>query len=288
MWTWPRIISFIGLLCLFLSFSTANSATEQTPIRFGVLSIAPPARIHANWQPFAQYISTELQRPVEIVVPRGFGKMKKVVENGDVDFFYINSHVFYRLKQAGKAISVAQMQNIAGKVTSRSDIFVRADSGISTIEQLRGKSIAFVAPMGAGGYLAPRAYMYSRGVKTKTETQEIFTKNLSNSIHRVLLGEITAASMCGVNYNLMSKKIDTGELKRIAMSDDYPENIIGARSTLDLTTLDRFTQVVTSMKNNAAGQAVLTKMHSMKIQNFLPYDASIENLTKNLLIQGAF
>ncbi len=85
-------------------------ASEILPIRFGVLSIAQPARIFAKWTPFVKHLETQLGRPVVIVVPKGFSKMKQAVANKEVDFFYVNSHVFYRLKQEGRALAVAQMQ----------------------------------------------------------------------------------------------------------------------------------------------------------------------------------
>lgn len=281
---YTRILAMTGLLV----FCIPVWADSPVPIKFGILSIAQPARIHANWQPFIKYMSAELNHPVEIVIPRGFGKMKKAATNGEVDFFYVNSYVFYRLKQAGKAVGVAQMKNIEGKTTSRSDIFVRHDSGITDVGQLKGKSIAFVSPMGAGGYLAPRAFLYNEGVRTKSDTTEVFTKNLSNSIHKVLLGDINAASMCGVNYSLMRKKIDTKELVTIGVSDPYPENVIAARSNLGPEFIQQFRQVVTTMKNSAEGRGILALMHSMKIQDFLVYDAGIEDTTRKLLADGSF
>lgn len=284
-----RIICSLFFFQLSILFpALLQAAPAQEPIRFGVLSIAPPSRIHAKWQPFVKYVSQQLGREVKIVVPRGFKKMKAAAAAGKVDFFYINSHVFYRLKKAGKAIGVGQMENISGSVTSTSDIFVRNDSDIKNVEQLKGKSIAFVSPMGAGGYLAPRAHMYAKGVKTKNQTKEVFTKNLSNSIHKVLLGEINAGTMCGVNYKLMGKKVDTGELRIIGQSSPYPENVIAARSTMDKTLVNKFKEIVVSMPDSVEGQKVLTLMRSMKIQRFLAYDTKSEALTKKLLSVGQF
>jgi len=258
-------------------------AADKSVIRFGVLSIAQPSRIFAKWQPFADYMSVELKQPVEIIVPRGFGKMKKAIADGEVDFFYINSHVFYRLKQNGKAVAIAQMQNIAGQTTSRSEVFVKRDSGIKSVSDLEGKNIAYVSPMGAGGYLAPRALLYGSGLESGVENKESFTKNLSNSIHGVLLGDYDAATMCGVNYKLMSRKIETGELKVIAVSDPYPENVIGARINLSVELIKQFRGELLSMSNNPEGVELLDKMQSMKIKSFVKYDDEMEELTKNLL-----
>ncbi len=273
----------IILFCLLAYMPQLSFASEKPTIRFGVLSIAQPSRIFAKWQPFANYMSQELNQPVEIVVPRGFGKMKKAIANGDVDFFYINSHVFYRLKQEGKAIAVVQMLNIANQVTSRSEVFVKRDSGIKTVADLKGKSIAYISPMGAGGYLAPRAYLYKEGLKSGIDSKEVFTKNLSNSIHGVLLGDYDAATMCGVNYKLMSRKVETGELKVIAASDPYPENLIGARTTLPTDVINQFRSLLLDLPENPEGVELLDSMQSMKIKAFVKYDDKVEELTKQLI-----
>jgi len=274
------------LLCLAFLIPQLCQAAEKTVIRFGVLSIAQPSRIFAKWQPFADYMSVKLKQPVEIVVPRGFGKMKKAIAEGEVDFFYINSHVFYRLKQEGKAVAIAQMQNITGQTTSRSEVFVKRDSGIKSVSDLQGKNIAYISPMGAGGYLAPRAFLYKSGLESGTESKESFTKNLSNSIHGVLLGDFDAATMCGVNYKLMSRKIETGELKVIAVSDPYPENVIGARENLSEELIKQFRSELLSMQKNSEGETLLDKMRSMKIKSFVKYDDEMEELTKELIKTG--
>ena len=280
---------FISILTISLFtgfFATAQAAQNTDTIRFGILSIAPPARIYANWQEFTAYISKEMGQPVEIVIPRGFKKMKKAAANGKVDFFYINSRVFYRLKSKKQATGVLQMFNIDGKVTSKSEIYVHRDSGIKDVQELRGKNIAYVSPMGAGGYLAPRAKLMSLGVISGTEVKEVFTKNLSNSIHRVLLKDLNSGTMCGVNFALMSKKMDTGELRVISVSDPYPENVIAARSSLSSKTVKKFQRIVSNMPNTAEGKKILKNMHSMKIIKFIPYDPKIESLTRNLLEQA--
>jgi len=282
-----RIRLSLPLFLLLLFFGQQYSiADEKKTIRFGVLSIAQPARIFANWQPFADYMSQQLGQPVEIVVPRGFGKMKKTISEGKVDFFYINSLVFYRLKQEGKAVAVAQMLNIAGQTTSRSDIFVKRDSGIDNIDDLKDKNIAYVSPMGAGGYLAPRAFLYEFGLKSGIETRESFTKNLSNTIHGVLLGDYDAGTMCGVNYKLMSKKIETGELKVIAISEEYPENVIGARSNLPEKQVQQFHDALLNMTETTEGKTVLQDMQKMKIKTFIEYDEAMEAITERLLKTG--
>lgn len=85
---------YVYLRIFFLCLGQQQSLADENPaIRFGVLSIAQPSRIFINWQPFADYMSKHLGQPVEIVVPRGFGKMKQDISNGKLIFF-ISIHMY--------------------------------------------------------------------------------------------------------------------------------------------------------------------------------------------------
>lgn len=277
-------------LVLLLSILIPQSvlAKDQNTIRLGVISLAPPAKIYAQWQEFSDYLSERVGMPVEIVVPRGFKKIKSAVEKKTVDLFYVNSHIFYRLKEAGHAQAVAQMENLSGSVTSKSVIFVRKDSHLTSLQELKGEKVAFVAPMGAGGYLAPRALFNREGINTKTQIQEQFTKNLSTSIHKVLLGDVKAGTMCGLNFGLMSKRVETGDLQVIAESSDYPENVIGGRADLDPDLVNKVKQIIVNMEKDKKGQEILKSMSKMKIKRFIAYNEDVEKITSTLLADGKF
>lgn len=268
-----------GLFLLFISCVT----TAAEPIRFGIMSLAQPARIHAQWQPFVDYVKKKSGHEIKIVIPRGFKKIKQAIANKKVDMFYTNSFVFYRLHQSNKALPLAQMQNLDGSVMSRSVIFVRGDSGINTLQDLKDKGVAFVSPAGAGGYLAPRALFNQQGINTKKDVKEQFTKNLSTSIHKVLLGDVGAGTMCGLNYKLMSKKVDTGELKIIANSEDYPENMIGIRPEIAAETRSKLANIILEMRNDSEGNKVLDYMRSMKILSFVKPTKDTLQRTKELI-----
>lgn len=282
---WPILWVVIFLAALHPAFSQAQ---EQRPLTFGILSIAQPARLYAAWQPFVDYVSARMGEPIEIIIPRGFDKMRESAASGKVDFLYVNSYVFYRLQEEGKVVPVAQLQNIDGKITRQSVLFVRKDSGIRSVKDLKGKRIAFLSPMAAGGYLAARAYFYRHGLRTAAESEEIFTKNLSNSIHEVLLGDATAGTMCGLNYALMREKINTGDLVIIGRSTDFPDDVIAARAGLAGETVKRFRDIVLAMDRDDEGKKLLAAMHAIQVRKFVPYDSRVEEITRQLIRDGEF
>lgn len=283
-----RFLMPLLVMGICLQTASVQAKEKSNSIRLAIISLAPPSKIYKQWTPFADYLSIKTGREVKLVVPKGFKKIKQAVEDKSVDIFYVNSHIFYRLKKAGKANPVAQMVNLDGSVTSKSVLFVRSDSGVNNLTDLKGEKVAFVAPMGAGGYLAPRAEFYQHGIKTKSDTTEQFTKNLSTSIHKVLIGDVKAGTMCGLNFTLMSKRIETGDLKIIAETSEYPENVFGARSDLQAELQKQLIDIITSMQLDNEGKILLKNMNSMKILKFVKYDESIESITQQLMKTAEF
>lgn len=278
-----QILRFLLMLSGLLFISSSLQATESIKIKLGVMSLAQPARIYAQWQPFADYVKEKTGYEVEIVIPRGFKKIKQAIAKGEVDIFYTNSLVFYKLKKEGKATALAQMENVTNRTVTSGAIFVRTDSNINSLKDLKGTDFAFVSPMGVGGYLAPRALLSKHGINTKKDLSEHFTKNLSNSLHRVILNEAQAGIMCGINYKLLSKKLNIKELKVIANTDDYPETLLGARPGVSAKVRNDLTDIILSMPKDTKGQKVLKGMRSMKINRFVAYNDNLEDKIEKLL-----
>ena len=275
------------VMTLMATAGVSRAEEEKKPLVLGVVSSAEPVRTYAEWQAFADYLSDKMKRPVKMLVPRGLDKLAEAIDQGEVDVFYVNSLIYYRLMEKGKAIPVAQLQNVNGKVLNTSVVFARTDSNIHSLQQLKGEKMAYISPLGSGGYLAPRALMYKSGVQSGDEMKEEFTQNISSAVHKVLLGDAKAGTMCGLTYKLISKKIDTKELSIIGTTDDYPEDMVGARASLDADTLKVVSQTLMEMNQSDLGRKILDEMQALRIENFVPYDSKVtEPVTRKLLLQA--
>ncbi len=90
-----------------------------------------------------------------------------------------------------------------GSDTYRSVIFTRADSGVNSIEDLRGKVIAFGESFSTSSYLMPKAALASSGLKLVNyedpaasvpadEVGYVFSNDAENTMIWVLKGKVTA------------------------------------------------------------------------------------------------
>ncbi len=279
----------LALLVLLAAFGLASAQANPPsddhtqnpaqPLHFGVLSVAPPARAVAKWTPFAHYLETRLGRPVEVIAPRGFERLTEAIEEGKLDVFYINSHVYYRLKRKGLVKPLAQMVNLNGSTFSRSLFFVRKDAPVDDLHQLEGHRMAYISPLGAGAYLAPRARLREEGIRN---TQEDFTRNFISTIREVQTEPGTVGTLCGVRYSLLGKREDLSNLKVIGESAAYPEHVLAARPDLDDSLSRRISRIVIGMYDDPDGRLVLEPMASMRISHFTTYDPSVEKVTEEL------
>lgn len=271
---------FIVMSCVVLP--QIAFASQDNKLTIGVVVPGPPKFVFKVWQPVADYIKKTTGQDAEIKVIKGFDRIKNAVEKKQVDVFYADAYIYYLLDQQELVEPVVQVENLKGSIMTRSAVFVHKSSGVKTLEDLKTRKVAFVNPTSLGGYIAPRALLHKNGIDTTKDVDTVFTKNLVNSLHKTLLQDVAAGSMCNLKFKLMSRKIEVGDLQTIALSEEYPENLIAARKGIDQDKLQKVAEAFRSLNTNEPGLKVLKGMKPMKIKRFVTYDPVIMDVIRNL------
>lgn len=207
-------------------------AAQEAPLRFGVLYLLSPKELYERWTPFAEYLSRKTGRKVDLVVPRNFDHLVELARSGQLDLIFINPYVYILLKKE-IGIEAVAAQVAYGNTFAPSYIVVRKDSGIRSLEDLRGKKIAFVSHLASSGYVVPRAFLMSQGIDVDREMKVVFTKNLPGTLLAVLNRDVDAAGMCGVNYADLSRRIDTEAVEILRTTEVSPRLPLVVRKGLD-------------------------------------------------------
>jgi ABC-type phosphate/phosphonate transport system substrate-binding protein len=270
------------ILFFYLLVSCTTSFAHQKDISLAILMPAPATKIHQNWGPLAKYLSIKLGQPVKIVTPRGIDEAKKQI--AIVDFFYANAYLYSLMKKTSKINPVAQMKNTANSIYSKGRFLVRNDSSITNIKDLKGKKMALNSPYGTGAYLAPRAYMRKHGIDIESDVEVEFTRNLKKAAYMILLGEADAAVMCDVTYNILSKNIDTGDLRYFDTTETFPEALVFSPLDPESDLVNRFKQAL--IEDNSNKSEALKPLQNMKILNFVSYDPIVEERIAELRLQA--
>lgn len=106
-----------------------------------------------QYRPLCAYLESKLGMKVKLKTLSSYGIIWDEFHRGDVDAAFLGSFSYVLAhRQVGVRI-VARPEYEDGTTSYRALIITRKDSGIQTLEDLRGKRYAFVHPLTTAGYL---------------------------------------------------------------------------------------------------------------------------------------
>jgi phosphonate transport system substrate-binding protein len=104
--------------------------------------------------------------PVKTFSAADYAGVIQAFAAGQVDIAYMSPAAYAAawVQSNGNVIPLLTSQEADGTTSYVSVLYVRADSGITSIEQLKGKSLAWADPNSASGYLIPRSEFRQMGI----------------------------------------------------------------------------------------------------------------------------
>lgn len=142
----------------------------------------------------------------------------------------------------------------------RSCIYTRADSGISSLEQLRGKKIAMSDVGSTSGHLGPSQMLKDAGMEPTTDLQVL---TVGDAVHEALKrGDVEAVGIGCHDYEEFMAADDAGQYLLIEEGPILPPDLLVGREGLDPETVstiqtafkEHFDELLTAMlegKDNA-------------------------------------
>lgn len=134
----------------------AKKEQEKAPETFYLGKVTSNPRKHyKRVQPMASYLAPKLgYAQGAATFTRSLHDMVQVIKQGKVDMFSGSAYEVAIIMQSGAGELIA-LKSKRGVNQYRTVIAVRTDSGIDSIEQLRGKTIAFEDPDSTSAYRVP-------------------------------------------------------------------------------------------------------------------------------------
>ncbi len=155
-----RLLRPLLAATLFLATLWPSWGFAAQPVwTFAVVPQFPPAEIYADWQPLIEALQRKTGLQFKLLVYPSIPEFELAFTRGVPDFAYMNPyHVVMAHGSQGYVPLVRNDAPLSGILV------VRADSGITSIQQLEGKSVAFPAPNAFGASLYMRALLHRQGV----------------------------------------------------------------------------------------------------------------------------
>jgi phosphonate transport system substrate-binding protein len=148
-----------------------QKGSTNNPVAMAFVPSADSTKVLASGEPLAKLLQDATNLNFKVSVPTSYTAVIEAMGSSQVDVGWLApfAYVLAHDKNNSQVILTSVRQ---GSKTYKSQIVVRADSGITTLEQLKGKKFAFVEPASASGFLFPNALLAGKGIDYKTYFSE--------------------------------------------------------------------------------------------------------------------
>jgi len=217
-----------------------------------------------RYEPLADYLSKKIGVNVELKVLTRYGNIIDNFTSAGLDGAFFGSFT-YTLAHAKLGVEgIARPESIDGISTYYGLIFVRKDSGIKSVGEMKGKRFVFVDRATTAGYLLPLAFFKAHRIENyKTFFKETyFSGTHEDAIYDVLnkKTEIGAAKNTVFTRLAAADSRIKDELAILARSPGVPENGLAVRKDLDHTIKIKLQEALLNMQDDIHGVEVLRKL----------------------------
>lgn len=207
-------------------------------LTIGVLPEINPVLQAQRFHPMEVYLSEAVGHriAVRIVQLPSYADLLDEYLGGRIDAAFFGSYT-YAVANAGDPLELVARPERAGISTYKGLILARRDSGIRSVEDLRGKRFSFIAETTAAD-LFVRAWFRRNGVGEPADYLGSLQDAGSHeaSIRRILSGEVDAGAAKDLVYRRLveTEPAIESELLILAESEPVPDNALAVRNTTRL------------------------------------------------------
>ncbi len=188
----------VSTLPLLLAAAVARAdAPEPIPDEI-VLGFCPAENaegLQASANALARALSDRIHLPVRAYVALDYTALVEAMRSGQVQFGWLTPAPLVLAERLFDAeILLTQVRK--GSPSYYGAIVVREDSPVRTVEELRGKTIAWVDPQSTSGYVIPRYLLIQRGFDPRRFfRQQTFAGGHDSAVLAVQSGQVDAAAV---------------------------------------------------------------------------------------------
>jgi phosphonate transport system substrate-binding protein len=254
----------LAILAATTTLASAVHAQEITEFNIGILGGENAQDRLTNQECFRAKIEEALGVPVKLFAPADYDGVIQGLLGGTIDYAWLGASAYAKvyLTDPNAVELKLTKQNLDGSTGYYSIGFARADSGITSMDDAKGKIFAFADPNSASGYLIPGAEL-----REKYGTLEEFfgEVKMSGGHEQTIVGVSNGDFDAGVSwadglgnwedgYNSGAFRraadaglVDMNNIVEIWRSKLIPEGPLVIRSALPQDVKDKVTQLTADL-----------------------------------------
>jgi phosphonate transport system substrate-binding protein len=248
-----------------------NAIPPEKTILIGLIPEQNIFKQIERYEPLADYLSGKTGVRINLKILPRYGNIINNFRSMGLDGAFFGSFTYALAHETLGVSVIARPLAPDNTSTYHGLIFVRKDSGIGTIADMKGKRFAFVDKATTAGYLLPLEYFHENGVKDFRNyfRETYFTGTHEDAILDVLSGKADVGAAKNTVFQRMSEKDSriTKELVVLERSPDVPENGLALKKDVEETLRESFRSALLAMHDDPEGKKILERFGAKK---FIP------------------
>jgi phosphonate transport system substrate-binding protein len=212
----------------------ADSVSDPAVLRVALLPDENAATVIKDNQGLKEYLEKRLEKKIELVVTTDYSSMIEAMRFGRLELAYFGP-LSYLLARSKSEIEPFAALVSHGSTTYTSVVIANTESGINTVEDIKGKDVAFGDPASTSSHLVPRALLLDHGLDAERDYKPHYVGAHDAVAKAVENGNAQAGALSRPIYNsLVERKLINAErVKVIAETKPIPQYPWTVRSNLD-------------------------------------------------------
>lgn len=244
-------VSWVLIALLCPTIVSGAEAADPKIIRFGLIPADDAAEMLRNYEPVKEYLRKVTGIPVEMRVTMDYNAAIEAMRAKHIEMAWFGPFSYVLASEVGGAEAiVVGIRRDTGKSTYKTVFVTHRDSGIKTIRDLKGKTIAFVDPASTSGYLIPVSVLKKHGYSIERDFKATFYAGTHNAVELAVRNrKVDVAADSDTSYYRMvnAGEIDPKTNVIIHESEPIPGSPIVVRGDLDTALKKRLQKALVDM-----------------------------------------
>jgi phosphonate transport system substrate-binding protein len=221
------VLSFAALISV--TSSSACATKEETPssgepamLRVSAIPDEAPTELIRKFEPLGKYLEKKVGVPVQFTPVTDYAATVEGLANNKLDLvWYGGFTVVQAHTRSGKALPLVQREEDA---RFHSKFIAGANSGITKLEDLKGKTFSFGSVSSTSGHLMPRYFLLQAGIDPDKDFKAFsFSGAHDATAKAVEAGSVDAGALNESVWAklIADKKVDLEKVREFWTTPDY-------------------------------------------------------------------
>jgi len=271
-----RIRNLVISLAVFVALALYASTYSVPVLRVSLMPDEPPPLMRRKLKPLTDYLETKIGMKIEFRPMRDGDALVDALLGKKLDMVWIDGFSFIQAKTRSNDQVIPLVQRAEDEQTQ--SVFITAHAGITSLEDLKGKTISFGAESSASGNLMPRSFLRAAYLDPDTDMKPIISETPDATVAAVASGEADAGVLSNMSWVKLIEqgKVDPKVVHVFYTTPGYHDYNWTVRADMDADLRQKLADAFLALdKNNGQYKAILDLQRASRFTSANAEDYSV-------------